>query len=282
MLYYKETPTKGTAMSIVLQRQRNGLYTNTFFQADLDDPKDLSNLHTLMYELHPDQLCSFLYGLSPCDPHYGNAIDAIKEAFLNPRPLPRSEKAERQQRLHDILSITFDAASCVISSAWDETIAVFEQADRNQLRELRDTLKDFYKSTRTTHSCNLFSRIGVHILSRDALEYLMRREEPGTQQRQIRAKILDIAQQLANDFDIGFCIDRRGNPILYHCSNPQGNTIAHHIANGTLFPGAGCIAFDPIEDHHLLVLKNFVGKTVAEVYYARLKYAVKERPAISL
>jgi hypothetical protein len=270
-------------MNIALQRY--GTRGKICFYIDLDDPKDLSYLHTIVHESPPDRLCSFLSALlPPGETRHTYAIDVIKDAYFDVFSLPLPERAEREQLLRDILCVTFESARQVLRRAWEETMAVFQTTDLKQLTKLHTALKRFAQDKRATSldEDDFFSRFGVHTLSGDALEVLRRREAPDTPLRAVRAKILNVARDLAGPLDIAFCIDRRKNQTLYRYSDTDGNTITHFIASGTLFPGVEQIDFDPIEDRDLLRLRNLAGKTVSDVYYTRLKYGLGEPPTVSM
>jgi hypothetical protein len=264
-------------MNFVLEKHNPRV--DVTFRVDLNDTKDLKNLIVIFYELSPNGLSSFMRNLHPIDHRSPYAIDAIKDAFLK-----TPERTVQRELLGRILRVTFDPARYTMHLAWHDTMNVFKTTDLKHLSELCTALEDFseYAHGKAISTHDLHSRLGVHALSCDALTFLLRQESRRAPQRVVRAEILNIAKRLARTLEPGLCVDREKHAEIYHRSDENGNTIAHYIADGTLFPGAEQIAFDPVNDTALLQLKNFAGQTVEEVYHARLARAVEVQPAVSL
>jgi len=252
-------------MGIVLKR--NSAHAHASFAVDLDNPKDLGNLVVIIHDLYPDRLFSFMRGLYLYDTHFHYGIDIIKDTFSK-----TPEGTQQHLLLRDILHTTFHHAQLAMHRAWEETIDAFQTDDLTQLTELLSALDDLNTHARkngiSTH--DLLSQLRVHAISFDALEALLRRDDDGTPHHAVRAEILNAARCLVGLLDPSLFVDRRENPEPYHRSDLDGNTIAHRIADKTLFPGAEQIVFDLQKDSGLLALTNSAGQTVEDVYRARL------------
>jgi hypothetical protein len=267
-------------MDTDIRLERINPRAGTLFRVNLGNTEDLQNLHAVIHELYPDRLSSFMRDLCPRHTKHRYGIDAIKYVFSQ-----TPDNVGEYQLLGDILRITFHHARRLMQLAWDETIAAFTTTDLKQLTGLLSALDacDEQAKGRTINADDLFSHLHLRALSIDALASLLRQEEDGTPRHALRSEILDVARRLARAIEPGLCVDRVENIELYLRSDLRGNTIAHYIANGTLFPGAEQITFDFDDDTdiEILFLKNFAGQTVGDVYSARLaREEMMPRPTV--